>query len=88
MIQTAKTLEYVFDHFSTSLACDASFAKQLVASAKTVPTNALERFSERVRANPKVVLAFVRKNGLCLKHAATTLAWQLLDRASRMSAKC
>jgi len=72
MIQAAKTL-VVFDHFSTSLACDASFAKQLVASAKFVPTNALEFFSERVCANPEVVLAFVRKNGLCLKHAAPSL---------------
>ena len=73
MIQAAKKMESVFDHFSTNLACDASFAKQLVASAQKVPTNALERFSERVRANPKVVLAYVRKNGLCLQHAATSL---------------
>jgi len=88
MIQAAKTMESVFDHFSTNLACDASFAKQLVASTKKVPTNALERFSEQVRANPKVVLDFVSKNGLCLEHAATSLRgnYLIVRTASRQNA--
>jgi hypothetical protein len=50
--------------------------RQEIYWKKKVPDNALEHFSVAVRSNPEVVLAFVRKNGLCLQRATMELRGQ------------
>ena len=81
MLDAAKISCTVFDHFDGELSEDRSFAVRLVVSAKPsrytypakIPSNALERFAVPVRSDPDVVLAFVRRNGLCLKDAVEAL---------------
>jgi hypothetical protein len=60
----------VYDRFSASLKDDTSFVLKLVAQSETIPIHALKPFSDRVRSDPAAVLAFVRKNGCCLKDAS------------------
>ena len=73
MLKAARSLEQVFHHLSPSLLNNPSFAKKYAGAVEELPKNSLERFSEGVRANPKVVLAFVSRNGLCLKDVAGSL---------------
>jgi hypothetical protein len=58
---------------SQRLASDCDYAIKLVDRAVEVPDNALQRFSFRVPDNKTVVLAFVQRNGLCLKHASASV---------------
>ena len=70
---------HIFQHVDGELSKDKSFAVRLVEAVKpgpyceNVPSNALERFAERVRSDPDVVYLYVRRNGLCLKDAAKFL---------------
>jgi len=63
----------IFAHFSVELSDDCAFALQLAKLTKQVPENALERFSDRVKAHREVVLSLVQKNGICLKDADKAL---------------
>jgi hypothetical protein len=60
----------VLSAFTEQLANFSPFAVALAESMRCPPRNALEYFSEDVRANPAVVLAFVRRNGECLWHVS------------------
>jgi Domain of unknown function (DUF4116) len=76
MLEAAGALKYaaaVYNHFSASLEDDSSFALRLVDRCEAIPDHALSRFSDGVRSDPAAVLAFVRKNGLCLKDASEAL---------------
>jgi len=76
MLEAAKHgfLIRVCQELDESLRDDCCFATQLAETA--IPGTSslkLDGFSERVRANPEVVLAFVRRNGECLLKAAKSL---------------
>jgi len=75
LLKAAKHIQHgvIFAHFSEELSDDCSFALQLAKLTEMVPDTALERFSDRVKANREVVLTLVQKNGLCLKDADEAL---------------
>jgi len=81
MLEAAESEPSVFHHFCGKLFWDCSFAKRLVeavepnedASTGQIPDFALNRFSEQVRSDRDVVLAYVRKNGLCVMDAVESL---------------
>ena len=75
MLKAAKQMRspVVFEYFAESLSDDSSFALELAKLTNQVPKNALERFSDRVKANRDIVLVLVQKNGLCLKDADEAL---------------
>ena len=62
-----------YRHLDKSLRDDCCFATQLAETARCCDSVTLTGFSARVRANPEVVLAFVRRNGECLFDAAESL---------------
>ena len=69
MLKAAEQKANVFDHISKSLENNWIFAVRLADCAQEVPEDALGLFGERVQGNRQVVLAFVRRNGMCLKDA-------------------
>lgn len=62
-----------FDHFSGILSDNQSFAVELIDTLDVIPKTALERFSTRLGSEKGLVLACVRKNGLCLMGASEAL---------------
>ena len=75
MLEAAKQgfVEGVCRHLDESLRDDCCFATRLAETAAFCYCLTLDGFSERVRANPEVVLAFVRRNGRCFFDAAESL---------------
>jgi len=75
MLEAAKRFGCaVFANFDESLRDDCCFATRLAETADSVSYYfSLDRFGERVRANPEVVLAFVRRKGTCLIDADSKL---------------
>ena len=75
MLKAAPHVQHgaIFALFSGGLSDDCAFALQLAKLTKRVPPNALERFSDRVKADREIVLSLVQKNGLCLKNAGEAL---------------
>ena len=99
MLEAAKQgfIGSVCRHLNESLRDDCCFATQLATqlAEAVIPGHVslysryLHAFSERVRASPEVVLAFVRRDGDCLKGAAESLrGHQEIVRAACISRGC
>jgi len=73
MLEAAKVLdEDVLDHIGEPLLGNTNFATSLANTLKCIPPNALERFAT-VRFSKIASMAFVRKNGLSLRHVDKSL---------------